>query len=335
MIRVFIKERRSWILLFVVLQLLALLIAYLDPAVPLSSIGYYIFLSSVIFFIFFVIRYHREIHFFKELEEREQDLDVTSLPEANRPFEAIVEKNITEPIETLQQTSSSLHAQMEQEKDDLLAWIHEVKTPLTAMHLIIDRIEDRQLQTQLTHEWLRVHLLLDQQLHQKRMPFIENDLYVEKVEVEPLLFSEINMLRSWCMQKGIGFDVDVAAVTVLSDAKWLGFIIRQLLTNAVKYSKDGSEITITSSEQNGQTTLSISDHGRGIDSRDLPRIFDKGFTSTSQHENKAATGMGLYLARKAASPLRISIDVQSKLGHGSTFTLTFPKANEFIEIQGV
>ncbi|MFG6146879.1 sensor histidine kinase [Halobacillus sp. B23F22_1] len=335
MIRSYIKERRSWILLFVVLQLLALLITYVDSAIPLSSVGYYTFLSSVIFIVFFVARYYRETRFFKELEEREEDLDMTSLPEANRPFEFIAEKNITEPIETLQRRSASLQAQMDQEKDDLLAWIHEVKTPLTAMHLIIDRLEDRQLKAQLTHEWLRVHLLLDQQLHQKRMPFIENDLYVEKVEVEPLLFSEINMLRSWCMQKGIGFEVDAAAVTVLSDAKWLGFIFRQLLTNAVKYSKDGSEITITSSRQNGKTTLSIRDHGHGMETRDLPRIFDKGFTSTSQHDNKAATGMGLYLARKAASPLRISMDVQSKLGHGSTFTLTFPKANEFIEIQGV
>ncbi|WP_101841997.1 sensor histidine kinase [Halobacillus sp. Marseille-P3879] len=335
MIGIYLKERRSWILLFLTLQLVALFIAYLDTTIPYRAILYYILLSSVIFVLFLVFRYHRETKFFKELAERDHNLDLTTIPDPDRPFEFIVEENITQPIEQLKAQSTAHTIQLEQEKDELLSWIHEVKTPLTAMDLIIDRINDQKLKSQLKHEWLRVHLLLDQQLHQKRMPFIENDLYVEKVELEPLLFSEINTLRSWCLQKGVGFDVDLTETTVLSDAKWLGFILRQLLTNAVKYSEEGSEIMISSSKENEQATLSITDSGRGINARDLPRIFDKGFTSTTKHEDHAATGMGLYLAKKAASPLQISMDVQSKLAHGSTFTLTFPKANEFIEIQGV
>ncbi|MFC7319808.1 sensor histidine kinase [Halobacillus campisalis] len=335
MIRTFLKERRSWLLVFVLLQLLALLIAYLDSAIPYSAMLYYVFLSTVLFTIFVIVRYPRETKFFKELEERKHDLDLTSLPEPGRPLEYLIDHNITEPIMELQEKSSAHHLRLEQEKDELLSWIHEVKTPLTAMHLIIDRVEDRELKAQLTHEWLRVHLLLDQQLHQKRMPFIENDLYVEKVELEPLLHSEINTLRSWCMQKGIGFDVDLSIPTVLSDAKWLGFILRQLLTNAVKYSEEGSDITVISREHKGQTNLQVIDRGRGIEARDLARIFEKGFTSTSRHHDTAATGMGLYLAKKSAAPLHIEIDVQSTPGSGASFTLTFPKANEFIEIQGV
>ncbi|MCP3027123.1 sensor histidine kinase [Halobacillus sp. A5] len=335
MIGTFLKERRSWILLFLLLQLLVLFIAYLDASMPITSILYYVFLSSVIFLVFLAFRFHRETKFFKELKERSHDLDVTSVPDPERPFETIVEQNIIEPIQQLKQEAATHTGRLEQEKDELLAWIHEVKTPLTAMHLIIDRMEDQKLKAQLTHEWLRVHLLLDQQLHEKRIPFIENDLYVEKVELEPLLFHEINTLRTWCMEKGVGFDVDLDVPTVLSDAKWLSFILRQLLTNAVKYSSKGSEITIAGCRQNEQTTLSVTDSGRGIDTRDQPRIFDKGFTSTSQHQDNAATGMGLYLAKKAASPLKISLDVQSKPGHGSTFTLTFPKTNDFNKIQGV
>ena len=73
---------------------------------------------------------------------------------------------------------------LEQEKDELLSWIHEVKTPLTAMHLMIDRLDDETMKTHLTYEWLRIHLLLDQQLHQKRIPFIENDLYIENIDLE-------------------------------------------------------------------------------------------------------------------------------------------------------
>ena len=102
------------------------------------------------------------------------------------------------------------------------------------------------------------------------------------------------------MQKGIGFDVDLEITNVLSDAKWLSFIIRQLLTNAIKYS-EASDIMITKLSEDDQTKLEIKDSGRGIDPKDLPRIFDKGFTSTTKHQDHAATGMGLYLAKKGST----------------------------------
>ncbi|MNZ92276.1 Sensor histidine kinase GraS [compost metagenome] len=184
----------------------------------------------------------------------------------------------------------------------------------------------------MTYEWLRIHLLLDQQLHQKRIVFIENDLYVEPVLLQPLISQEIRTLRSWCMQKGIGFDLDLEVTEVLSDAKWLAYIIRQLITNAVKYS-ESADILIRSYLQEEQIMLEVQDWGRGIDPRDLPRIFDKGFTSTLNHHEHMATGMGLYLSKKAADSLMIHIEVISKLGKGTTMRLTFPKRNDFVLIR--
>lgn len=134
--------------------------------------------------------------------------------------------------------------------------------------------------------------------------------------------------------KGIGFDFDLQITHVLADTKWLAFIIRQILTNAVKYS-DSSDILIKSYVQDERTYLEIKDSGRGIDERDLPRIFDKGFTSTTQHHDQASTGMGLYLARKAANSLHINISADSKLHDGTTFTLLFPSKNEFQQIMGM
>ncbi|WP_096199984.1 sensor histidine kinase [Bacillus sp. FJAT-45350] len=335
MIKKFLMERISWISLIVLLQLIALILAYLDPSLSIDSMFYYVFLSLVIFSLFVVIRYFKETSFFKELDVRDPTTDITSLPEPNSPFESFIYKQITSPIDQFEKESSKNKHLLEQEKDELLSWIHEVKTPLTALRFIIDRTEDHQSKFELMHEWLRIHYLLDQQLHQKRIPFIENDLYIENVKLESILYSEIHMLRSWCLKKGIGFDVELVSTHVLTDAKWLSFILRQLLTNAVKYSKDGSEISIQSAEQMGQTILTVADNGRGIDPRDVPRIFDKGFTSTSKHQDQHATGMGLYLARKAATPLGIYISVRSTVGRGTTFTLTFSKENRFLQILGV
>jgi OmpR family two-component system bacitracin resistance sensor histidine kinase BceS len=331
MIKNFLIERRSWILLFIGLQGLLIFVAYLDDAIPLGPIFYIVFLSLIIFSFFLFIRYHKETKFYRSLSEWDNTLDLTSLSHAERPFEKIIETTITNQTIRLKQDTSKSQIALEEEKDDLLAWIHEVKTPLTSMHLMIESMNDVTMKNKLTVEWLRIHHLLDQQLHQKRLPFMENDLYIEKVDLKAVVFKEIKDLQSWCIQKKIGFDVDLEEESVLSDGKWLAFIIRQMLTNAVKYS-DASDILIKSYTQDDQTKLIIEDSGRGIDHKDLPRIFDKGFTSTTSHQDQSATGMGLFLAKKAAKPLLIKIDVSSTLGKGTVFTLLFPKRNDFTRI---
>ncbi|WP_207393290.1 sensor histidine kinase [Bacillus sp. Cs-700] len=330
----FLKERRSWILFILFIEACFLLITYVDATIPFTSMLYAVFLTSLLFFLFLIVRFVKETRFYKELEDRETNFDITSIPQATSPFEKVVEQVTSEQIEQLKDDSSHMKHQLEVEKDDLITWIHEVKTPLTALHLLIDRVQDRELNEQLTYEWLRIHFLLDQQLHQKRMPAIENDLYIEKVNLEKILVDEITPLRTWCKQRGVGFDLDLNVTELLSDAKWLAFILRQLLTNAVKYSEN-SDITIESSMNGNQPVLLIKDHGRGIMPRDLPRIFEKGFTSTTNHQDSAATGMGLYLTKKIADHLKVSIDVTSEPGNGSTFTLSFPERNDFDQIRGM
>ncbi|OZI13352.1 histidine kinase [Bacillaceae bacterium SAS-127] len=329
MIKPYILERLSWIILFLCLQLLVVLVVFIDPSIPIGAGFYIVLLSMLLFSTFLVIRYHKETKFYQSLQERDHDLDITNLAVPESPFEQIIATSMAQQTTALKLQATENRVLLEQEKDELLAWVHEVKTPLTAMHLMMDRIEDDKLKAAMTYEWLRIHLLLDQQLHQKRLPFMENDLYIEKTSLEEIIFQEIKTLRSWCMQKRIGFDVDLEVENVLSDTKWLAFILRQLLTNAIKYSK-ASDIIIKSYIEKEQTVLQVQDFGRGIDPKDVPRIFDKGFTSTTEHQDNAATGMGLYLTKKIAKPLLIDIAVQSELGVGTTVTLTFPKRNDFV-----
>ncbi|MGD6960043.1 sensor histidine kinase [Rossellomorea aquimaris] len=334
MIRTYLWERKSWIFFFIALHLLWIFVAYIDTAIPLQPILYMVFISLLFFIVFVFIRYQKETRFFKRLKEWNHNLNITGVDTPDTPFEEIVSDSLLEQANLLRKAASENRMLLEQEKDDLLSWIHEVKTPLTAMHLMIERLENQSLKAPLKYEWLRIHLLLDQQLHQKRMSFMENDLYIEKTDLETVIFQEIKTLQSWCIQKGIGFDIQLGLTEVLSDAKWLAFMIRQLLTNAVKYSTT-SDIIIKSDHQDDKVTLTIQDFGRGIDPKDLPRVFDKGFTSTSDHNDHASTGMGLYLTKRVSEPLLISIDVTSKRGEGTRVTLTFPQKNDFVQLTGV
>lgn len=330
----YIRERLSWILFFVFLQLLFLFIAAVDSQIPFLPILYIVFLSMLFFLVFLFVRYNRETKFYKSLQTWDDTYDLAAISEPEHPFEAIAMDILSLQTERFKKESSMRLMEIQGEKDDLLSWIHEVKTPLTTMQLMIERMEDETLKAQLQYEWLRIHLLLDQQLHQKRIPFIRNDLLIEEFALEPIIFQEIRALKSWCMQKGIGFDVSLEVTEVLSDAKWLGFIIRQLLTNAVKYS-NASDIIVESDLTDDHVRLTIQDTGRGIDPKDMPRIFDKGFTSTTSHQDSAATGMGLYLTQKVADALLIRIQVESRLGIGTTFTLIFPRRNDLVSMTGM
>ena len=134
--------------------------------------------------------------------------------------------------------------QLQEYSDELLAWVHEVKAPLTAINLMFEHIEDLQLRRKLENEWLRLHLLVDQQLHQTRLSSIEKDNYLNEIELKPIVYKEIRAMQAWCLERGIGFEIAELTETVLTDGKWLAFIIRQILSNAIKYSPANSEITI-------------------------------------------------------------------------------------------
>ncbi|WP_254865222.1 sensor histidine kinase [Solibacillus isronensis] len=220
-------------------------------------------------------------------------------------------------------------------QDELLAWVHEMKSPLTAMQLLLEKVGKSEVKERIENEWLRLYLLLDQQLHATRLMTIELDNRIEKVKVKDVLIQEIKALRSWCFEKQIAIDLEVDDLSVQSDAKWLAFIVRQILSNAVKYSDVGGEIRISAHTVNEQAVLIIQDDGIGIKREDLPRVFRKSYTGTIGRETSAATGMGLYLAKQAAQSLHILLDIESTEGVGTSVKITFPKVNEYQKTLGM
>ena len=106
--------------------------------------------------------------------------------------------------------------------------------------------------------------------------------------------------------------------SLLTDEKWFSFAVEQLLSNAVKYTKAGS-VTVTVDAE--KQLLTISDTGIGIAPEDLPRIFEKGYTGENGRLERTSSGLGLYLAGKAADMLHIPIHVESTVGQGTAFTL--------------
>ncbi len=215
--------------------------------------------------------------------------------------------------------------------DEMTRWVHDMKMPMTTMKLMIDDLKDDE-QLKIQEEWQRMEAMLNEMLYSKRLSNISNDLYIENVELEEIINSIIRKYRVICMQKGIGFDIHLDASLVQTDLKWCTFVLEQVISNSVKYSSDG-DIAIRSMMEAGWITLEITDRGRGIRQEDLPRIFEAGFTSTSDHGDSRSTGMGLYLVREATAAMHIQLAVESDYGQGTTTKLTFPDRNNFQKVK--
>lgn len=173
--------------------------------------------------------------------------------------------------------------------------------------------------------------MLDKQLYLTRLESQHRDMYFDYISLKRMVIDEIQVTRHISQAKGIGFELDFKdEQKVYTDVKWCRMMIRQVLSNSLKYS-DNSTINLSGYTIEGHVVLKIKDYGRGISQRDLPRIFDRGFTSTTDRNDAASSGMGLYLVQSVKEQLGIEVKVDSIVGKGTTFYFIFPQQNEIIE----
>ena len=329
MIFLFLKQNRSWILFFIALQILLNMMFYIDEGFESVSVFYINLIQMMLFFSFLIWRYKREVSVLQQLIKGEAvDLAPAYLKKLNEQYE--------EELSTMQQSLNEANIARLEEYDDILAWVHEMKSPMTAMRLMHEQIEPYTLREKIDIEWMRLHLLLDQRLHATRLSTIEKDNRFEKLKVQPIVIQEIQGFRSWCLEKGLAVEIGALEGTVVSDAKWLAFIIRQLLSNAVKYSEANTEIRIyMERDERGHQLLHIQDFGIGIKQEDLPRVFQKSYTGTVGREKTVSTGMGLYLANQAANKLGLELRLTTQLGKETIATIQFPNENEYHKLLGM
>ncbi|MGM9922435.1 MAG: sensor histidine kinase [Bhargavaea sp.] len=336
----YLKSRLPWILFFLAALLLADLIIILDEGIEIeaASVLYMNFLLIAVFALFIFWRWRRETVFLREMS-RLSDESLREweelLPERPSGLERTTAELLTTASRAHREELAKLADAQYLEADYLAAWVHEAKAPMTAMKLILDEHRADPAMRRIAAEWLRLHLLIDRQLYISRMPTLAADFLPETASVRSLTAPEIRELAAWCLEKDVAVELEGDDLPVRTDVKWARFIIRQILTNAVKYSPVGGAITITAGRStDGNIRVQIEDEGPGIPLHDLPRIFEKGFTGGTGRIHNAATGLGLYLADTVALRLGIRLSTVSEQGRGTVLTLTFPKENEFDRIMG-
>lgn len=202
------------------------------------------------------------------------------------------------------------------------SFVHEIKTPISALSLALENNNDFRLKQEVD----KINQLVEQMLYYARSENTEKDYFVKEIQLAEIIHSVILKYRHYMLNKKITLNIHDLDYIVITDEKWLSFIISQIIQNSIKYlDKDKKEIEVWGENNNNYIDLIIKDNGCGIKEADLVRIFEKGFTGTNRKKGYS-TGMGLYLTKKLCDKLGLKLQIQSKEKEFTKLTITFPKS---------
>ncbi len=230
-----------------------------------------------------------------------------------------IENELLEIIERLKNGGMRLNDSMNMKYSDMVdyytMWVHQIKTPIASMHLILQK-EDSEDSRRLRAELFRVEQYVQMVLCFLRLDSDFTDYVIKEYRVDDIIRPAVRRLAPQFIMKKLSLEYEQTDEVALTDEKWLSFVVEQVLSNAVKYTSAGS----ISIKCDGDR-LVISDTGIGIAAEDLPRIFDKGYTGFNGRADRKASGIGLYLCRRICDNLGHSIKVESVPGHGTTIII--------------
>ena len=211
-----------------------------------------------------------------------------------------------------QALESSMTIRFQDMVDYYTIWAHQIKTPIAAMHLTLQR-EDSALSRQLSGELQRIEQYVEMVLAFLRLDSDSRDYLFREQELDPIIREAVKKFSGAFIRKRLRLCYEPVHQKVLTDEKWLGFVLEQVLSNALKYTHTGS-ITIDMEEPQ---TLCIRDTGIGIAPEDLPRVFEKSYTGYNGRRDKKASGIGLYLCKRICDNLGHRITISSAPDSGT------------------
>jgi len=205
-------------------------------------------------------------------------------------------------------------------------WVHQIKTPIAASQLLVAEVADRQLKQQLEQEIFKIDSYTNLVLQYLRLESFHDDLVLKKVPIEDLVKEIIRKYALFFIQKGLNVNLHDLDKEIVTDKKWLLVVIEQIISNSLKYTKEGGlEIYMEGQE------LCIKDTGIGIKNSDVLRVFERGFSGYNGRLTQQSSGLGLYLSKKISEELGHQIRIESEVGKGTIVRIQFAQVNLVLE----
>jgi signal transduction histidine kinase len=336
-LRNYLSDQKVLILLYLFTSLFTGAVVRLGETGGLrDSYGVYVIEVSLLLFIFYLaVDYHIKKRHFDRLAKlvSGDGIDwVNSLP---APLDA-GQRVYTELLRRLyREANGKLEEFIGKSSEDIefiTMWVHEIKTPIAASRLIIENSLNHPTEKALYNiedQIGRIENFVQMALYYERSGDFSRDYMINSVRIGKLLTECIKTEYTNIMGKKLTLRMEELDCEIDTDEKWLLFILKQILDNAVKYSPAGGVISITMEQREKESVLSIRDNGEGIREEDLKRVFDNSFTGSNGRKYTNSTGIGLFLAQKLAGKLGHFITAESDFGHGTNVSVHFPIWNDY------
>lgn len=267
----------------------------------------------------------KEQYFKKAMEWTAQMIE--ELPESDSLSEEACHRLIKKLCMENQQEKEKAEEKYQSMMDYYTVWAHQIKTPIAAMRLSLQN-EDTDFSRKLQTDLDRIEGYVEMVLTFLRLDSESTDYVIRECRLDDILRPAIRKSAREFIGKKLSLNYKETDVCTVTDEKWLSFVIEQVISNAVKYTKTGGVSIFMESE----CCLCIKDSGIGITPEDLPRIFENGYTGCNGRLDKKASGIGLYLCRKICERLGHTIAAESVLGEGTTIRIWFGEAANVTEV---
>ena len=325
----YVKKHTALLTAFTLTAVIFCVVFYLY-SLPLEPVLYAVLLSALLLIILGVVRFRRFYENHKLLQGIIADIDVSldALPEGG----GLIEQDYKELIRALGKSKTDLIYAADCRYRDMLdyytMWAHQIKTPIAAMRLML-QIEESEQNTELSDELFKIEQYVDMVMQFLRTESMSSDLLLKRCRLDAIVKAAVRKYRRQFLRRKVALDMGEIDCTVLTDEKWLSFVIEQVLSNALKYTHSGT-VSIHMDDEL-PLTLVIEDTGIGIRPEDLPRVFERGFTGYNGREDKKSTGIGLYLCERILSRLSHTISIFSEVDRGTTVKIGLGTLETFIE----
>lgn len=326
----YLKDNLKWILTFFICGLImaSVMVFHGDP---IWEILYAAGVSSFLMVAVFCAEGISQWRHYRALRQLEQSAAVSL--EHMAPAENIVEKEYQKLLrlsfeERIRKENEAFRQQKDM-REYYAMWVHQIKTPIFALKLLLEQNQEHGSRNEELEELLHIEQYVEMALQYVRLESETTDFVIGRVGLDGLIRSSIRKYARLFIHKKINLEYAGTEAVVLTDEKWLLFVIEQILSNAVKYTAKG-KITISleqekplSAEGERELYLVIADTGIGIRAEDLPRICEKGYTGYNGHSDKRSTGIGLYLCSRILHQLGHSLTIDSEEGAGTRVRIGF------------
>lgn len=323
----YLKQRRCIILAFVLFSLI-FISSFALYHVPLSVVLYPVGICALVGVIFLLLDIRKERKRHNKLMEIEKFSDVVlDLLPGKYTVESEDYQRI---IELLQEEYRQLENRMNLRYSDMVdyytVWAHQIKTPIASMRLNLQN-EDSSFSRKVSEDLFRIEQYVEMVLCYLRLDSEATDYVFREYDLDEIVRQVVRKFAGQFIGRKIRLNYQELNATVITDEKWLAFVIEQVISNALKYTPAG-EITI---DMERPKTLCIRDTGIGIAAEDIPRIFEKGYTGYNGRRDKKASGIGLYLCRRICGNLGHVITVSSSLDSGTVIRIRLDQVKVEVE----